>query len=121
MNINTNHMHNRAENIYVSGTCIQRPHSKEFLCKSYKMECSTGCEWRHCEELSFLEMLAVPFIFVVEWADGCREYLTHDATSELRGTPRREVLDLRPSSPLRVCKILVAKLQSAWIPSLALA
>lgn len=85
------------------------------------MECGTGCEWIDFEDLSFLAMLAVPFIFSVEWADGCHEYLTHDATSGLRRRPRHGVLDLRPSSPLRVCKMLIAKLQSAWIPSLALA
>lgn len=85
------------------------------------MDCSTGCAWIDFEALSVLEMLVMLFIFSVEWADGCHECLTHDATSELRGRPRHRVLDLRPSSPLGVYKILVAKLQSASIPFLALA
>lgn len=87
----------------------------------HKMECNTGCEWIDFENLSSLEIPAVPFIFSVEWADGCLEYLTHDATSELRGRSSHRVLDLRPSPPLCICKILTAKLQSALISSLALA
>lgn len=63
-------MHNRAEGTYISVASIPRSHSKKFLCKIHKMECSTGYEWIYFEDLSFWEMLAVPFIFSVEWVDG---------------------------------------------------
>lgn len=56
-------------------------------------------------------MLAVPFIFLVEWADGYHQYLTYDTTLDFRGRPRHGALG--HPHPCVSVKILIAKLQFA--------
>lgn len=97
MHIDIYHIHNRAEGTYISGTSIHTSHSKEFLAEIHKTECSTGCERKYFGDLSFLEMLTVPLIFSVGWAGGRHQYLTHDATSGLRGQSRQGASALSPS------------------------